>query len=376
MSDVNQGGKYTAIIIDDESWTRDVLRYLGKWEELGIEIIAEASDGAFGLELAMNLEPDIILSDVRMPNMDGLALLRILRQRGCRSKLLYVSGYDDFEYVRSAMQLRASDYLLKPIKPEELNRQLAVCVSELNGEREPGRAKGLNPQIILHKPWFEEYVGLKQRIAEALRGNNLKLLDGQMSRLEQLIIAREGEELLSDIAIYIYFDFHTILHRFIADSGYSLRDFFDAKTGTYVFGGLFSFSEMMRVIAAGFHRALERSEQLRKEQNRLDIAAVRRYVQASYAENITLEQTADRFYVSKEYLSKLFKAETGMGFQGYLTALRMDKARQLLLTGNTLIREIVEITGYREPGHFYKVFKKYYGITPGEMLQAVRDTEK
>ena len=87
---------YTAIIIDDESWTRDVLRYVGKWKELGIEIVAEASDGEYGLELALSLNPDIIITDVKMPNMDGLKLGEELRKRNCTSEILYISGHDEF----------------------------------------------------------------------------------------------------------------------------------------------------------------------------------------------------------------------------------------------------------------------------------------
>ena len=108
--------KYTAIVIDDEIWTRDVVKGLGKWDELGIEIIAEASDGEYGLELITCLNPNIIITDVKMPCMSGLDLVRTLRESGNRAKVIFVSGFDEFTYIHNAIKLEASDYLLKPIK--------------------------------------------------------------------------------------------------------------------------------------------------------------------------------------------------------------------------------------------------------------------
>lgn len=370
-----RNGKYTAILIDDENWTRDVLRHMGKWDELGIDIIAEASDGEYGLELIISLEPDIIVSDVKMPNLDGLTLLDMLRKRGCQAKVLYVSGYNDFPYIRTAIQLKANDYLLKPIKPEELNKQLERCVRELEQEQGVGGQKELSPQIILRKDWFAEYMDLRMNIYETMWVNNIGLLEEKMNKLEQIIVENEGDDLPSDIAIYIYCDFHNVLHRFISNSGYRYHDLFDAKTSTCVFGNDFSFHEMFQMMGDLLQKAVKGAERLRKEKNRIDIKAVCKYVDGNYTENITLEQTADKFYVSKEYLSKVFKEETGVGFISYIRSLRMKKAKELLLMDSVPIKDIVEMTGYKETGHFYKVFKKYYGTTPGEMLQDIKNIQ-
>ncbi len=367
-----RNGKYTTILIDDESWTRDVLRYIGKWDELGIEIIAEASDGEYGLELVVSLNPDIIISDVKMPNMSGLTLIDTLRKRDCHAKVIFVSGYDDFQFVRNAVQLQATDYLLKPVKPEELNAQLERCVKELSQEQGSDSTKDLSLQGVLHVSWFTEYTDLRTSIYESLKANNLDLLQNRIESLEALVIRSEGDSPSKNIAIYIHFDFHNMLQKFISECGYSFNEIMDEKAGSYVFSSNFSFHEMIQSIRALFVKAIMKMEHLKKEKNKIDIKLICKYIESNYAENISLEKTAENFYISKEYLSKVLKSETGAGFSGYITGLRMKKAKELLLM-DVAIKEIAEMTGYKELGHFYKVFKKYYGITPGEMLNNIRN---
>ena len=126
---------YKAVIIDDEPWTREVIKSLGQWKELGIEVIGEASDGEYGRELISHLLPDIILTDVRMPHLNGIELVTRLRKEGNSAKVIIVSGYDDFDYIHSVIKLDVIDYLLKPVKPEELNEQLARAVEQLQKEK-------------------------------------------------------------------------------------------------------------------------------------------------------------------------------------------------------------------------------------------------
>ncbi len=366
-----QKGKYTAILVDDEKWTRDVLRCMGRWEELGIELVAEASDGDCGLELAMRIRPDIILSDVKMPNMDGLTFLDTLRKGGSRAKVIFVSGYDEFTYVRNAVRLQAMDYLLKPVKPEELNEQLRRCVEELKREESTRAAEELDLRSVFQAEWFGAYMELRQGIYEALRSRNRESLERRFFRLEELIREKEGENPPRETAVYVYYDLYNLLSGIIADSEYSLEEVWDKREETYVFGRDFSFSGMIRAMESLAEKTGDRLEQLRREKHRLDLKAVRRYVDANYAADITLEETANRFYVSKEYLSKVFKTETGMGFSGYVTDRKMKKAGELLKEG-AAIKEIAEMLGYKEIGHFYKVFKKYYGVTPGEMLHKIK----
>ena len=378
-----RNGRYTAMLVDDEKWTRDVLRCVGHWEELGIEIAAEASDGDYALELALQLCPDIILSDVKMPNMDGLAFLAALRESGCRTRVIFVSGYDDFSFVRSALQLSAVDYLLKPVKPEELNRQLKRCVEELKQEEaklaeqkqeeraQEQAAPPLSLDDVFQAEWFDPYQVLRRKIYEAFWAKNAEKLDRRFEELEKLVPEAEGGLPSRAASVYLYCDLYNLLSEILAKSGYARGEVWKEQEKMYVFGQDFSFHEMLGSMRKLFQKTLDRMEELRQEKHRLDLTAVKRYVDAHYSEDITLEETADRFFVSREYLSKVFKAETGTGFSGYVTDLRMKKARQLLDEG-VAIKEIAEMLGYKEIGHFYKMFKKYYGVTPGQMLREIK----
>ena len=364
-----QDGRYTAILIDDESWTRDVLKCIGKWEQLGIDIIAEASDGDYGLELIIGLQPDIIISDVKMPNMDGICLAEILRERNCGAKLLFVSGYDDYELVRNALRLRANDYLLKPVKPDELNRQLERCVKELRQERQSRDQSRLYLGNALEEPWILEYRQLQTSLHEALRAHNTTLISKRLTGIQKLVEENTADICPKEIVIYIYFELYGLLHRYVTGQGFSFSEIVGNTEKNLVFGSDTSLQEMMESIRDMYALSLERMEFIRREKNRIDIKEIRRYVEANYTQNITLEETAQRFFISKEYLSKVFKSEIGHGFSGYVTELKMRKAKRLLLEDGMPIKEIAEVVGYKEVANFYKVFKRHYGMTPGEMLE-------
>ena len=115
---------YTYIVIDDESLIRKgTIKKLQPMEEQ-ITCIGEADNGKAGIELIQEVHPDIVILDMQMPIMGGKELLPYLAESYPDMPLIVISGYRDFEYARSAVQLGALDYLLKPINREELNRVL------------------------------------------------------------------------------------------------------------------------------------------------------------------------------------------------------------------------------------------------------------
>ena len=101
---------YNMIIVDDEKQIRDGLKKMMPWEEYNIQICGEAENGQQALELVEHLHPQIIFTDIRMPVMDGIELLQELKQREATSKVVVLSGYDDFNLIRRAMKNGAMDY--------------------------------------------------------------------------------------------------------------------------------------------------------------------------------------------------------------------------------------------------------------------------
>jgi len=113
------------ILVDDEYFARKGLLGLIPWEKYGYEIIGEAEDGEEALELIERLAPDLVITDIRMPVVDGLELIQTVRERGDKStKFIIISGYGDFKYAQQAVRFGVQDYLLKPIDEVELTDTL------------------------------------------------------------------------------------------------------------------------------------------------------------------------------------------------------------------------------------------------------------
>jgi two-component system response regulator YesN len=367
--------KYKVVIIDDEPWTREVVKALADWEGLGLEVAGEASDGEFGLELIRQTAPDVILTDVKMPHLNGIDLIEILRRENNEALVIFISGYDDYTYIRSALKLDAVDYLLKPLKQEELNKQLSLC-TELLSRRNKIRSesKGLESGF-LEAAWAGQYYALRDNLCDSLNSVDTGIIKQKCNEIYQLITSNEGEEPSKSIVVCIYYNLMNTLEHFLLNRELMPKDILGDNNRGFVFSGDSSLKEMLQYVQQLYCIASSRMQEYNRSRNRLDINKIQKYVQEHYAEGITLELTAAIFYVSKEYLSKAFKAETGKGFLEYLTALRMERAKELILDYKVPLKEVGELVGYMDQAHFYKTFKKYYGRTPGEIRGLIIDNK-
>lgn len=124
---------YQVLIVDDEPIVKIALRSMIDWNELGFHICAAASNGEEALEMTSRFQPDLIICDLKMPIMDGLELIKAVQARNMSCEFLVISNYEDFNYVRTALVLGASDYILKvSISPEELTAQLKKIREKLD----------------------------------------------------------------------------------------------------------------------------------------------------------------------------------------------------------------------------------------------------
>ncbi|MFC4101507.1 response regulator [Paenibacillus xanthanilyticus] len=113
---------YTILIVDDEKLELEAFSENVPWASMGIRVIGTAKNGREALELMQRLSPDIILTDVRMPIMDGLEFAKRAKQHDKKVKIVFLSGHDEFQYIKTALAVEASGYLLKPIDLEELTQ--------------------------------------------------------------------------------------------------------------------------------------------------------------------------------------------------------------------------------------------------------------
>lgn len=119
------------LIVDDEDYTREGLMESIDWDAFGIDEVMQASNGQEALKTARWFHPDIVLTDIRMPKMDGIAFARELLESNKESRVIFISGYMEIEYLKSAIQLSVVDYIEKPIDLAALRKALAKAVSEI-----------------------------------------------------------------------------------------------------------------------------------------------------------------------------------------------------------------------------------------------------
>ncbi|MCB7318495.1 response regulator transcription factor [Lacrimispora sp. 210928-DFI.3.58] len=128
---------YKVIVIEDETMVRRGIILTINWQALDCVIVGEAANGEEGAELVKRLSPDIIVTDVKMPRMDGVEMIAKLREQGCRARFIILTAYSDFKYAQSALRLGVSDYLLKPLKDGDLEQAIEHIKNKLE-ERPAG----------------------------------------------------------------------------------------------------------------------------------------------------------------------------------------------------------------------------------------------
>lgn len=123
------------LLVDDEPLELQALRDHVDWERLGIGQVDTAKNGRTAYERILEREPDIVITDVHMPVMDGITLARRIRELNQRIKVIFLSGYDDFSYVQSALQMGAFDYLLKPFTAADIENVILKVKEALNRDQ-------------------------------------------------------------------------------------------------------------------------------------------------------------------------------------------------------------------------------------------------
>ncbi|WP_438349304.1 response regulator [Paenibacillus sp. FA6] len=155
-----------AILVDDEPMTRSGLRRFIDWSRIGIDIAGEAEDGMEAYEQFILIRPELVLCDVRMPRMDGIEFAQRIRQIDPACKIIFLSGFNDIDYLKSAIKLQAVDYMLKPIQMSELTQLLEETVKVIKESK--------SEEQELHA-MLEQFERSKPELMERLLKTLLKL---------------------------------------------------------------------------------------------------------------------------------------------------------------------------------------------------------
>ncbi|MGI6031139.1 MAG: response regulator transcription factor [Eubacteriales bacterium] len=391
---------FTVLIADDEKIIREGLRHAVENSSLDYQVAAEAEDGMQALELALQYQPQLLFVDICMPRMNGLELISRLRTQLPYSKIIIISGYDDFDYVREALRMNVYEYLLKPVSPAQLQEILTRAWNDIRREMEKN-----NYQHFVHQYLQDNQDLLRNRFLVSLAEGQipsermeqeLQLLglaysgNGYLFVLNPIVDFGGGNEnlpipleLLEQVRQEIQqsWPFQPMCWSFLmgrllmivgfytqSEELVKMQQWVEQTAGRQTTPMLVSGEEIgssPRGIVEACRRA-SASPWMEKEKNPVVFQAMQ-YLEEHYQEaDLSQQAVADAVGVSVSYLSKLFKKELSITFIDCLSMIRSQKAKQLLRNPALKIYEIAQMVGYNSQHYFCTAFKRIYKISPME----------
>lgn len=219
---------YKVVIADDEVWVAIGIKKLIHRSSLPFEVVGEASNGIKALEMVREMRPDLLITDIRMPGLNGLELVKRIRESESLIQIIFISGYAEFEYAQGAIQASVDDYMLKPVSINQMKQTLTRLKAALD-EEYIAHAAAILPAIACDLPYSREdiarcWLGQEYRFALVRWGGVHPLRSGKLHATsliqpfsggfyalrgrddnEQILIfpARELEQFMSEISVYM-----------------------------------------------------------------------------------------------------------------------------------------------------------------------------
>lgn len=355
-------------LVEDETIIRQGIRNNIDWGAHGLELVGEAEDGEYAYPMILKSRPDILLTDVKMPFMDGLELSRLVKKSLPNIKIIILSGYNEFDYAKEAIKIGISDYLLKPITSASLVDALKRVAETIREERE--RTRLLERYFVSYEKYTEfldktDYSGVDRKLIEDF----LKL--GSVEECGPFIdeyFAAVGEHNYKSLLLrqYMTVDIFYCVQEFLkslkVETDEIPETLRDIKEIPKVIGGV---ETTVAYLKALFHFALSARDKCSNDRYGNLIREARAYIAEHFARSdFSLNMISAHIGVSSSYFSSIFKQEMGQSFVEYLTKVRIDKACELLKCTNLRTAEIGESVGYNDPHYFSATFKKIMGQSP------------
>ncbi|MCR5670332.1 MAG: response regulator [Butyrivibrio sp.] len=396
------------LLVDDDRFVIAALKKEIDWESLGITGVFTANNISSAKEIMQSEKIDLLLSDIDMPHGTGLDLLGFIREQGNRLPAIFLTNYADFSYAKRALELRSFHYFLKPIDYSELTQIIKKALAEARGE-------AMDNTTRLTGLWYS-YL-FEKRITEKAFIQDVSDVDPAINKdSEYLICLFQGfqkknpaESEVSEFsdAVEAMFRlravFESVLGISFAKRGillpYQAEDFLvvslipaDASgKGEGRINTLMSeiagtlekeFESPVRLLVSGVRKIPQLKEELESLlplrllplekdgsiifTDESSVAALLQYVDNHFTEEMSREQLSEMFYFDPDYITKIFKRQTGMSFKNYVIEKRLSMAKRLLEETDDQIHDIALKVGYDNYSYFTRLFKKSYGLTPVE----------
>jgi len=425
---------FKLMIADDNPYALDALRDSVDWEEVDLCLVGAYLNGQELLAAAKENIPDVVITDISMPKLNGIEMATALWNVSPHIKIVFLSNYSDFEYAQKAVQLHITDYLLKPFEPTQIIAVMKRIVQELCEERlrrfEEDKAKhqvdfyrhlARESYIgkLLHQPEEESLIVSKMEelgfslpnptilcVIHVLMPAQLGASYSENSQVVRSILqAHQGVcyELIwlsqsgSDFSVLILYsdpalDIENLLSQLHIDIETTTG--ISAVIGCSASSSDFADLEQMHtqaIIAATqketaknaivhFDEVLAKNISVPQKHSAATIssyvATMKEYIHTNYMMPIITNDVSSAVFLSSSYANQCFNAECGCTIHEYITQCRIAQAKKLLAETDIKISSVAELVGYNGKTSFYLAFKRNVGIAPAEYRYACTSTQE
>lgn len=387
---------YNVVIADDEKLILNNLAQIIDWQGLDCEIIGTAQNGQEVMEIIKNQQVDLLLTDISMPEMSGIELLKTLNQIDNKPIVILISGYDDFEYAKEGIKNNAFDYILKPIDYDELEDCVKRALNKLKEQKvsvyerekyaiyELITSGKVDAQInnkqslyfsMIVKNYKEDIELIFTKNEDFLSKWNPNLFVYKLSDKEVMVVVEMAKRFINQEGDITDAFSQQLLHegsdQCIISVGKVVKQLFEIKRSVDAAKELLKYENYIsgNVLT---------EERLKKEYKPSQSAAdmiedALDYIRNNFQTDLGVEQTAEQVGLSVSYFSLLFKQKTGLTFLDYLTNVRMEYACLFLQNTDLKTYEIAEKVGYTDQRYFSQVFKRKMKKTPSEYRKLVKN---
>jgi len=324
------------LLVDDDKIVLEYLSGIMDWMSYGIDLVATALNGKQGLLKYEEHQPQLIISDVKMPFMDGLEMLRQIRMMNASVYFVVLTSYGEFSYAKEAMAIGASAYLLKnEITEDMITAALDPIILKIR-DRAQRVSLAIQREIhafITNKPHH------LPTVSQAIQNN----FDFLHSFTDEVILEQLGSKCI-DLFRNAYKQYGKEEY-FLSPGIHSVTELRD-----WVLGQL----EVIHQWAGAAEKTVS-----------LSVSNAMTYIQNNYADkHLNIKMVAEGVFLSPNWLSAIFKKETGKTVNDYITCIRVRKAKELLRQGKYRVYEIADLVGYGSSQYFSRVFFQSTGQTP------------
>lgn len=340
---------YKVLLVDDEELERKVLGFTLQNSGLPIQILGEASNGREALAIVHQTVPDLIIMDIKMPGINGIEATRQIKAYYPAMEVIILTAYGKFSYSQRAIKAQATDYLLKPIQPQQLIDAVKLAIDRLSRKN-------------LYSGPSLDLTGLEEQV----KTGNLEEAKREFSLLLELLSDADPNPITARLNSFGLRVLIIVIQAVLTTGADPAKV---SRLEHELVQDLPHIASLASLKAWG-ELVLERCVSLLTTNHSFnDQTLVHKaidYIERNYACDISLDLVAAHVHLSTAYLSRIFNKKIGMGFSEYLAQIRLKEAKRRLRTSDETIDQIAEATGFSSNSYFSAVFKKHEGVTPSE----------